>query len=159
MLTTSLAGAGVVEPGADIQILDRDFLNIGCGDCALCGHYTRNCPNRKQHQQQINKRQRMRGGMGIAEEIFHHKTTIHSDADCRDANVTSDQLSRVGMCSAFIFPEQATSKGYPTCFSDNRSDLHDNVNTDKGNVAIWPATNRSSSASPDRLSSEADQIA
>ena len=91
----SITTTGIAGPGAAMKTVDRDLSDVQCHNCSTFGHYRRNCPNRRkqqykggQNQQQPFRQQHTRGrqqkkGGGGGIWCSYHKTTTHSDADCR----------------------------------------------------------------------------
>ena len=124
----SITSAGTAGPGVAMRAMDQDLGNNQCQNYSMLGHYRKNCPNGRKHQQQHNGRQRTRGrqqkkngGSGGGIWCSHHKTTTHRDGECRsqhikdkgEANVATAEPSRVGMCSAFDLPEPTSESGFP----------------------------------------------
>ena len=93
----------------------------------------------------------------VAEDVFgvRHKTTTHSDVDCRaqhkqgngNANVATVQPSRVGMCSALDLPEQANEPERP-CIVFSATEVTSTAASTQteGHGAIWSAANHESGA-------------
>ena len=133
-LAHSRSGAfrGIAGRSAAMQEITRDRKDIKCHICGRVGHFKSKCPLCFMHQQQDDgqkpqqreehqnnpRRQHQRNSGGGRGPVWcsYHKTTTHSDANCRvrrrkradgNAHIAATGPSRVkGSCSVCDLPEE-----------------------------------------------------